>query len=220
MLLIALVAVLFLYMGAFRLYHRGRAAYRARRRKVFAPAIELVLLEEPYEKVLAALTPRYPGDLDVVQELIVEHIRFLQGAPFDTLRRCAQGLGIFSKNLERLSSRRRLVRGRAMDVLGVLKSKEAVVLLSEGIEAVPLDLKLVALRSLAAIGDPLALPAFTKAADTVPPAMLVRLVSLMMEFGPASWPWIHILLSRHRESFPPRVLAQVLKELAASETRP
>ena len=50
-------------------------------------------------------------------------------------------------------------------------------------------------------------------------AMLPRLASLMLEFGPASGPRIKELIDRHRLAFPPRVMKELLQETATDALR-
>jgi hypothetical protein len=100
-----------------------------------------------------------------------------------------------------------------------MRAPQAVVGILDILGREPMDMKLVALRSLAAIGNPAVLPYFLKAADRLPPPMLPRLASLMLEFGAPARHWIGELINRHREAFPPRVIQEVLKETAADALR-
>jgi hypothetical protein len=204
-------------MALYRLYHRLRADYRARRLKLYLAAIEAVLLEEPYEKVLAALRPRRWGDASVVHEMMVENMRHLDGGPFETLGRAARDLGFVDADLRALGSRNKLKRGTALEALGVMKVGEAVPEIIRLLDSGAADIKLTALRALAAIGDPSALEEFLLVSDRLSPPMMVRLASLMMEFGPQARPWVGKLIERHREAFPERTIALVLREITAAE---
>lgn len=210
---------IFVFMVSWRLYLHLRFLYRSRRRRLYDPAIEKVLMEEPLADVIAALRPRRWGDLSVVQEVIVDNMRYLKGPPFETLHAAAQSLGLIEFNLARLKSRGKYIRGNAMEALGVMRAPQAVVGIIDILAHEPMDMKLVALRALAAIGNPAVLPYFVKAADRLPPPMLPRLASLMLEFGAPARHWIGELINRHREAFPPRVIQEVLKETAADALR-
>ncbi len=210
---------LFVFTILFRTYQYFQSRYRAGRRKLYDPAIEKVLMEEPLEDVIAALRPRRWGDESVVQEVMVDNMRHLKGPPFVTLCTAAHRLGLVERNLAGLKSRAKLRRGTAMEVLGVMRAPQAVVGILAILDREPMDMKLVALRALAAIGNPATLPYFVKAADRLSPAMLPRLASLMLEFGPASGPRIKELIDRHRLAFPPRVMKELLQETATDALR-
>jgi hypothetical protein len=212
--MLALVIGMSAYLVIFRAYHRARREYRERRLAAFQPAIELVLMEEPYSAVLEALRPRLSGDGDIVQELITENMRHLQGPPFETLRRAAVELGFVRDNLRALRSWDRHRRGHAMERLGLLRSKEAVPGLVEALSQEDLDLKLVAMRALAAIGDPSALTRILQAAESLPPGLLPRLASVMLEFGAPGRDAVRELMNRRAGDFPSASVPLVLRELA------
>jgi hypothetical protein len=206
--------VLCVFMILFRTFHHFRARYRARRRLLYDPAIEKVLMEEPLDDVIAALKPRRWGDESVVQDVMVDSMRHLKGPPFEILRTAATQLGFVDRNLKALHAHAKFRRGIAMEALGVMRAPQAVVGIIDILAREPMDMKLVALRALAGIGNPAVLSYFVKAADDIPPTMLPRLASLMLEFGPACRPWIGELINRHRDSFPPRVLQEILRGVA------
>jgi hypothetical protein len=208
------VIALTAYMALFRTYHRVRRDYRASRAAVYRPAIELVLMEEPFETVLAALRPRRAGDADVVQEVMVDSMRHLGGAPFDTLQRAARELGFIDANVAALRSPRRHRRGRALDLLGVMRSKDSVPAILAALDEQLLDQKLVALRALAAIGDVSALRAFVAQAEILPPPLLPRLVSLMFEFGAPGRAAVAEIINRHPRQFPPGFVKDILMQFA------
>ncbi|MFA6030706.1 MAG: HEAT repeat domain-containing protein [Elusimicrobiota bacterium] len=215
-----LVVALFAYMLLFRSYHRVRTAYRNRRKDFFKQGVELVLMEEPFEKVVEAFRPRRPLDADIAHEVMLESMRYLQGPPFETIREAAYRLGYVADRIRDLDSRDRHCRGRAMEALGLMKTSQAIVALLSIVEKEHLDLRLVALRALANIGDPAALPYFLRTARTLPPAMLTRVASLMLEFGPAAHRHIRELMRLYPQAFPPRVLEELLKQFAADIERP
>ena len=152
--------VLFVFTILFRIYQHLRLRYRTARRRLYDPAIEKVLMEEPLEEVIAALRPRRWGDGSVVQEVMVDNMRYLKGPPFDTLCTAAQRLGVVERNLAALKSRSKLRRGTAMDALGVMRAPQAVVGIIAILDQESMDMRLVALRALAAIGNPASLPTF------------------------------------------------------------
>lgn len=213
-----LAALMFAYMVGFAVLQHALASYRASRRKVFEPAIAMVLGEESLETVVEALRPRRSGDEEAAQAVMLDSMRHLAGPPFELLQAAAERLGFVERNLRKLSSRRRSVRGRAIAALGVMRVRRAVPVLVERLNREPRRLQLAILRALAAIGDPAALPVFAAAADSLPPPMLPRLASLMLEFGPPALPALLPLINRHAGAFPPRALAEVLR-LASEQHR-
>ncbi len=210
LLLLAAVILLSAYMLAFRSYHAARARYRAGRAALYRPAIEQVLMEEPLDAVVATLRPRRWGDLDIVQEVMIESMRHLEGPPFETLKQAADRLGLVEKDIAALHSPNRHRRGRAMDALGVMRPNRAVPALIAALDREPLDLKLVALRALAAIGDPAALPVFLAEADRLPPTLLPRLISLVFEFHAAGRRTATEIINNHARSFPPAAVRDIL----------
>lgn len=203
------------YMVLFRAYHRARREYRDRRAALYRPAIELVLMEEPYEKVLAALRPRRWGDDDISQEVMIESMRHLEGPPFETLRRAAEELGYVDADIRGLRSPNRHRRGRAMDALGVMRSRRALPALLESLDREDLELRLVALRALAAVGDPSALPAFVGQAEVIPPPLLPRLISLVFEFDAPGRRAAAEIINRRPNAFPPGAVRDILMQFAA-----
>ncbi|HAH06640.1 MAG TPA: hypothetical protein DCM05_08970 [Elusimicrobia bacterium] len=214
------VVALFVYIGLFKAYHRLRRKYRERRKAVFRLGVELTLMEEPYEKIVEAFRPRRLGDLDISKEVLVDSIRHLTGDPQRALLRVAGDLGFVEHTLRRLKAGSRHTRGRAMEDLGLLHCSQAIVAILSIMDQESLDLKIVALRSLAAIGDPAALPYFLRAADTLPPTLIPRLASLMLEFGPKSHPYVQQLINQHGDEFPSLLFEELLKELAAGMKAP
>ena len=210
--------ILICYMLLLRLYYHLRRAYMDRRRKLYEPAIEMVLLEEPFEKILETLRPKRWGDAEVVQEVMLDSMDQLIGGPFETLQRAAFMLGIMERNLKMLRSKTKLRRGKAMEALGVMRATPAVVPILLILPKQTRDMKLVALRALARIGDAKTLPYFVRTANSLPPAMLPRLASLMLEFGAPGLPSIKAIVSQHAKAFPPRVLQLLLAEAAVVQT--
>jgi hypothetical protein len=202
------------YMVLFRAYHRLRGRYRESRARIYRPAIELVLMDEPLEKVIETLRPRRLGDADVVQEVMLESMRHLQGAPFDALREAARRLGFVEHNLRSLRSANRHLRGRALDRLGVMRLTEAEPQIVAQIALESLELKLVALRALAAIGDASVLPTFVDAAAGLPPPLLPRLASMMFEFGAPGRRAVLEIINRNPRLFPPSSIKDILMQLA------
>ena len=209
--LLALVCLLSVYTLAFKVLQRAGALYRLARGQFYRGGIEKALMDADLDEVVRALEPRRLGDGRIVEELLVGFARHLDGPAFERLQQAASRLGIVGKNIRRLRSPRRHVRGRAMNALGVLRVGAAVGDILAVLERERLDLQLVALRALAAIDDPAAIPYFLTAAERLPNAMLVRLASLMLEFGPPGAAGVHALVARHPASFPPRVLVEILR---------
>ena len=122
-------------------------------------------MEADVADVTDALRPRRLGDGVIVEELLLHFIRQLRGPAFDRLQLAAIRLGIVGRNLRRLHSPSRYARGRALFALGELRVGAAVGPIVAALERERLDLKLVALRALAAIGDPAAIPYFVAAVE-------------------------------------------------------
>jgi hypothetical protein len=176
-------------------------------------------MEEPPEKVLATLAPKRWGDGDVVQTVMLDAMRHLEGPPFEALKNAAVKLGFMDRNLALLGARNKLKRGNAMEALGIMRAHEAMVAIIAMLPKQPRDMKLVALRSLALIGDPFSLTYYEREAETLPPTMLPRVASLMLEFGPQAQPFIRKLIKDRPEAFPPRVMRLLLREAAFTVER-
>lgn len=213
--LLALVCLLSVYTLAFKILQRGWALYRQARKRQYQGGIEMALMEADLAEVARALRPRRLGDGRIVEELLLNFIPHLKGPAFDRLQKAAIQLGIVERNLRRLRSPSRHARGRALYALGALRAGTAVGAIVDSLKRERLDLQLVALRALAAIGDPAAIPPFLAAAENIPKAMSVRLASLMLEFGAAGRSGVQALIARSPGNFPPRVLIEIL-QLAAS----
>jgi HEAT repeat protein len=166
---------------------------------------------------LAALRPKRWGDKSVVHEMMVENMRHVVGAPFDFLGRAARDLGFVAADLRSLRSPNKLVRGLALESLGVMRIHEAVPDIIAILDHGGADIRLTALRALAAIGDVSALPHFLAASDRLSPPMMVRLASLMMEFGPPARVTVRQLIERHPDAFNVRTTALVLREITSRE---
>jgi HEAT repeat protein len=214
--LLALVCLLSAYTLAFKVLQRSWAGYRRKRKKKYQGGIEKALMEASVEEVTRALRPRRIGDGLIVEELLLNFIRQLKGPAFERLQHAAIRLGIVERNLKRLRSPSRFERGRALYALGELRIPEAVEPIARALGRERLDLKLVALRALAAIGDPESIPQFLEAAETLPKAMSVRLASLLLEFGAPGRKGVQTLIARNPGSFPPRVLVEILQLAAAA----
>ncbi len=211
--LLGFVLALSAYLLVLRAYIRSRSLYRARRTELYQPAIKLVLMEAPYETILEALRPRRWGDEDIVQEVMVNSMRHLQGQSFETLRRVAIELGFVAANLRALGSRHQHRRGHAMERLGFLRARAAVPGILKLLSRETLDMKLVALRSLAAINDPSVLPHIVATSALMPPGLLPRTASLMLEFGPPGRDAVRELLNLRSRDFPAASVPDLLKEL-------
>lgn len=212
--LLAIVAGLTLYLMLLRSWYVLRQAHRTRRRALYQPAIELLLMDEPYEKILQALRPRLWGDDEIVQDVMTEAMQQLEGPPFETLQHAAIELGFLESNLRALSSWDRHRRGHAIERLGLLRCKTAVAPIVAILGREHMGLRLVCLRALAAIGDPVALPQLLETARTMPPGLLARMASLMLEFGAPGRDAVKDLLNTRAEDFPAASIPRLLQELA------
>lgn len=212
--LLWLVLAMTAYLLVLRAWIRIRARYRAQRATLYRPAIELVLMEEPYETVLGALRPKRWGDGDVVQEVIVDSMRHLQGEPFEVLLRAARELDFIDDNVRALDSWDFHRRGHAIERLGLLRATGAQPRILKLLETEGMELKLVALRALAAIGDPSILPYFLAVAIRMPPGLLPRTASMMLEFGAPGREAVAELLNRRSADFPSTSVPDLLRQLA------
>lgn len=216
-----IVVVLCVLMLFYRSYHYFLRRYQQSRKVLYEPVVEKVLMEAPLEEIVAILRPKRWGDRMVVQTVILDAMRHLTGPPFLTFRSAVEQLGFIKINLHELGSHNPHKRGRAMEALGIMRCEEAAPLLRDALFRERMNLKLVALRSLVAIGDPKILPSFIEVSDLLQPSTMVRLASLMLEFGAEGRPAIVKLVNRHPEGFPPRALSELLRELASHmETNP
>lgn len=209
------VLALFAAVLAFEAISRARARYRDSRRKAYEDALLGALAGTDPAALAAALAPRRPGDAGVVEESLLAVMRRLRGPQFERLRETALRLGLFERNLRALHSPRRHQRVRAMRALGVLRAKQAVAPLLAGFEAESLELKRVALKTLADIGDPTAVPHFVAAAYALPRVEVVPLAAMLLRFGPPGRRGVQTLVARFPASFPPRVMMEVLRQAAA-----
>lgn len=212
--LLMIVLAMSVYLLVLRAWIRLRTRYRAGRAALYRPAIELVLMEEPYEAIREALRPRRWGDGDIVQEVMVESMRHLEGEPFETLCRAARDLGFVADNERGLGSRDRHRRGHAMERLGLLRAHNSVPRIVELLVGERMDMQLVALRALAAIGDPSVLPHFVAVAGRMPPGLLPRTASMMLEFGVPGRDAVRELLNLRAADFPDASVPDLLKALA------
>lgn len=212
-----IVLALIAYMIVLRIYYAAKRRRMDLRRKIYEPAIALVLTEEPHDKVVEALRPHLPGDIDVVQEVILDAMLPLTGQPFHAFLDAATELGMIERNLEFMRTGDKYRKVNALEALGIMRARGAVPAITAELPGQTLDIKLVSLRALAVIGDPSCLPRFVETADGLPPAMLPRLASLMLEFGSPALPYIQQLIKSHHDYFPPRVMKVLLAEIAAAE---
>lgn len=217
---LCLVCLMFASMIVLRLYHQTLHRYREARRKLYRSAVGKVLADAPLAEVVEAFRPKRWGDASIAQDVMIDAMRHLTGPPFELLSRAAQRLDVIERNLNWLRSRNKHRRGQAMEALGLMRTPQAVVGIIDILENEPLDMKLVALRALASIGDPHVLPYFVRISDELPPPMMPRLVSLMLEFGRAGHDKISEIINRHPECFSPRVLAELMREISADLEAP
>lgn len=192
---------------------RGREARRRGRRKAYEDAVSAAL--GGAGELSAALEPRSSGDEGLADEALLAVLRRTEGAGAGLLREAAGRRGLVERKLRDLSSPRREERARAMQALGLLRAKKAVAPILTSFEGEPLEVKLVALKALADIGDPGAVAYFISAAYVLPRYMVVPLASLLLRLGPPGRRGVQTLIARFPASFPPRVMMDVLREAAA-----
>lgn len=211
-----IVILLAFYMLFYRTYYNLRERYNKSRKALYDPVVEMVIMEEPMENIIECLRPKRWGDTQIIQGVILDAARHLTGPPFETLKSAAEKLGFLELDRLELHSKSPHKRGRAMEALGIMRCVEAEGRLKELLLSEPMNLKLVALRALTAMGDPAILPAFIQVSDRLQPSVMVRLASLMLEFGRPGREAIVELVNRHPEGFHPRALAELLRELASN----
>lgn len=194
--------------------HGAGARARRARRKAYEEGVQAALGKAEPEALAAALRQRLAGDGDVVEEALFSVMRRSEGPRLERLREAALRLGLFERSLKALRSPRRAERVAAMQALGTLRAKQAVVPILSSFEAEGLDVRLVALKALADIGDPAAVPQFVAAAYTLPRVMVVRLAAMLPRFGPPGRRGVQVLVARFPASFPPRVMMDLLRQAA------
>ncbi len=215
-------ANLFLLAGALILFFgslvggvvaRARAARRSGRRKVYEDALSAALAGGG--ELSAALEARSPSDEGLVDDALLAVLRRTEGAGAGLLREAAARRGLVERKLRGLASTRREERVRAMQALGLLRAKQAVAPMLSSFDGEPLEVKLVALKALADIGDPASVAHFVSAAYVLPRYMVVALASLLLRQGPPGRRGVQTLIARFPASFPPRVMMEVLRAAAA-----
>lgn len=217
-LLFLFVVLLGLYMLAFRAYEGARLRRREARAALYRPAVEMVLMEEPLEKVRNALRPRLKTDMPVIQDIIVETMRNLEGPPLEILRQVCEDLGFVDRNLAGLKAFGTRNRAIALESLGVMRAHRAIPAMVETLQReTHLDMKLIALRALASTQDAEALPAFIAQSSELPTPLLPRLASLMLAFGAPGRKALSELVERRPDAFPPSVLKDILLQVAEQE---
>ncbi|TBR26023.1 hypothetical protein EPO15_01045 [bacterium] len=194
--------------------HGARAYARRARRKAYEEGIQAALGKAEAEALASALRSRIAGDGAVVEDALFGVLRRTDGPAAERLRQAALRLGLFERNLKALRSPSRGERVAAMQALGVLRAKQAVVPILSSFESESLDVRLVALKALADIGDPAAVPQFVAAAYTLPRVMVVRLAAMLPRFGPPGRRGVQVLVARFPASFPPRVMMDLLRQAA------
>lgn len=213
--LVLLAGALVLFFGSLAAgaASRARATRRSARRKVYEDAVSAAL--GGAGELAAALETLGPADEELVDEALLGVLRRTEGAGSGLLREAAVGRGLVERKLKDLSSPRRQERARAMQALGLLKAKKAVAPILTAFEGEPLEVKLVALKALADIGDPGSVAYFVSAAYVLPRYMVVPLASLLLRLGPSGRRGVQTLIARFPASFPPRVMMDVLRQAAA-----
>lgn len=217
-----LAAVAAAFVGALVVKAFQRVGARARRyqRKQCEDAVTAALAEPAPEALAAALAPLRRGEAEVAEEALLAVLREARGPQAQRLREAALRAGVYERNLKALQSSERGERVRAMQALGTLRAKQAVAPILTSFEGEELDVKLVALKALADIGDPGAVSYFVSAAYFLPRVMIVPLAAMLPRFGPPGRRGVQTLVARFPASFPPKVMMDLLRQAAAEEGGP
>lgn len=216
----AAVAAIFVGAVALNAFQRARARSRRYKRKEYEDAMTAALAAPAPEALAAALSPRRGGEAEVVEEALLAVLRDARAPQAQRLREAALLGGLYERNLRALRSPERGERVRAMQVLGALRAKQAVAPILTSFDGEDLDVKLVALKALADIGDPGAVPYFVSAAYLLPRVMVVPLAAMLPRFGPPGRRGVQTLVARFPASFPPKVMMDLLRQAAAEEGGP
>lgn len=218
--LFAAVAAAFVGALLIKAFRRVEARARRYKRKEYEGAVTAALAEPAPESLAAALAPRRRGEADVAEEALLAVLREARGPQAQRLREAALRGGVYERNLKALQSSERGERVRAMQALGTLRAKQAVAPILTSFEGEELDVKLVALKALADIGDPGAVPYFVSAAYFLPRVMVVPLAAMLPRFGPPGRRGVQTLVARFPASFPPKVMMDLLRQAAVEEGGP
>jgi hypothetical protein len=213
--LFAAVAAAFVGALALNALQRVRARSRRARRKRYEDAVTGALADPAPEALAAALEPRRGVAAEVVEEALLAVLRDARAPEAQRLREAALRGGLYERNLRALRSPERGERVRAMQALGALRARQAVAPILTSFESEDMDVKLVALKALADIGDPGAVPYFVSAAYFLPRVMVVPLAAMLPRFGPPGRRGVQTLVARFPASFPPRVMMDLLRQAAA-----
>jgi HEAT repeat protein len=163
-LLIAIVLVLFGWAAAMALValalrwtQQISARRRAHREAHWQPLVEDFVLEE---RPLPSARHR---DLQAVLDLLLRYADVLRGPEADRITAFLEEDGYVALALHDLGSRGQWKRARAAERLGRMRSTRAVPFLIDAMQDDSADVRVVAARALATIGDPRAIPSLAAA---------------------------------------------------------
>ncbi len=163
-LIIATVLVLFGWAAAMALValalrwsQQIRARAQARREEHWQPLVEDFVLEG---RPLPSIRDR---DLDTVLDIVLRYADTLRGPEADRIIAFLEDDGYVALALQDLGSRSRWKRARAAERLGRMRSPRAVPFLITAMQDESDDVRVVAARALATIGDARAIPSLAAA---------------------------------------------------------
>ncbi len=133
--------------------------------------------------------PRAPRrERSVVLDLLLRYQAILRGPEAVRITEYLEEQGYVRQAVDGLHSRSRWRRATSADLLGRMKSDAAVAALVELMDDGSEDVRVVAARSLAAIGDPRAVEALTAALSDSSRWTATTVATNLIEMGPAAVP--------------------------------
>jgi HEAT repeat protein len=162
---------------------RGREQRRKER-------VELVWRERIDQLLLdgIALPPAERREQPVLLELLLRYLDLLRGPEAGLLTAYLEDEGYVARAVEGLRSRNRWTRAMSAVQLGRMRSDTGVAALVDLMDDESADVRMVAARSLAAIGDPAAVDALTAALADPSRWTATTVAADLVEMGPAAVP--------------------------------
>ena len=134
-----------------RLYRAGLDFWRSWRRKQFQPWVDSLIISTGTLPLKAA--PVFPGDRDVIEELLVLNFRVVTGPVKEQAVEEAEKLGLVERRIIQLGGKNIQTVAYAIAQLGKLGSKRAVDALIVILRSGPAETRTPAAKALGRIGD-------------------------------------------------------------------
>jgi HEAT repeat protein len=162
---------------------RGREQRRRRRIELdWRERIDGLILEG------AALPPARRRDRPVLLDLLLRYLALVRGPEAQRITAYLENEGYVVRAVEGLRSRNRWTRATSAVRLGRMRSDAGVAALVDLMADESPDVRMVAARSLAAIGDPAAIGALTAALSDPSRWTATTVAADLVEMGPAAVP--------------------------------